>query len=191
MAKKKTKKENQEIKETKESILPKYLEEEVKESYISYAMSVIMGRALPDVRDGLKPVQRRILYTMYGLNLRHNQPYKKSAVILLVIQRRLAERKMRYQVEMLPEHGHQQNGDQRRNVQKNDSRREDIGCQHDVEDEKVGKRVLQKTREIHQKKKQDIVAGHLDMEKNACFPATQVALLEVVEIEREQQVNQK
>ncbi len=66
----------------KEKIIPKYLEEEVKDSYLSYAMSVIMGRALPDVRDGLKPVQRRILYTMHELNLRHNQPFKKSARIV-------------------------------------------------------------------------------------------------------------
>ncbi len=66
----------------KEKVIPKYLEEEVKDSYLSYAMSVIMGRALPDVRDGLKPVQRRILYTMHELNLRHNQPFKKSARIV-------------------------------------------------------------------------------------------------------------
>lgn len=59
-----------------------YLEEEMKASYLSYAMSVIVGRALPDVRDGLKPVHRRILYTMHELNLRHNQPFKKSARIV-------------------------------------------------------------------------------------------------------------
>ncbi len=66
----------------KEKIEPRYLEEEMKEAYLSYAMSVIVGRALPDVRDGLKPVQRRILYTMLQLHLRHNQPYKKCARIV-------------------------------------------------------------------------------------------------------------
>lgn len=66
----------------KEQIYPKYLEEEMKDSYLSYAMSVIVGRALPDVRDGLKPVQRRILYTMHQLHLRHNQPHKKSARVV-------------------------------------------------------------------------------------------------------------
>ncbi|MBD3245653.1 MAG: DNA gyrase subunit A [Candidatus Omnitrophica bacterium] len=66
----------------KEKSLPKYLEEEMKESYLSYAMSVIVGRALPDVRDGLKPVQRRILFTMHGLHLRHTQSYKKCARIV-------------------------------------------------------------------------------------------------------------
>jgi len=66
----------------KEHIYSKYLEEEMKDSYLSYAMSVIAGRALPDIRDGLKPVQRRILYTMYGLHLRHNQPHKKSARVV-------------------------------------------------------------------------------------------------------------
>ncbi|HEC70149.1 MAG TPA: DNA gyrase subunit A [Candidatus Omnitrophica bacterium] len=60
----------------------RYLEEEMKDSYLSYAMSVIVGRALPDIRDGLKPVQRRILYTMSELNLRYNQPHKKSARIV-------------------------------------------------------------------------------------------------------------
>ncbi|RLE11350.1 DNA gyrase subunit A, partial [Candidatus Aerophobetes bacterium] len=56
-----------------------YLEDEMKKSYLSYAMSVIIGRALPDVRDGLKPVQRRILYAMQGLGLLPNRPYRKSA----------------------------------------------------------------------------------------------------------------
>ncbi len=55
------------------------LEEEMKKSYLSYAMSVIVGRALPDVRDGLKPVQRRILYAMHGLGLLPGRPYRKSA----------------------------------------------------------------------------------------------------------------
>ncbi len=66
----------------KEKITKKYLEEEMKTSYLSYAMSVIVGRALPDIRDGLKPVQRRILYTMHQLHLRHNQAYKKCARIV-------------------------------------------------------------------------------------------------------------
>jgi len=55
------------------------LEEEMRTSYLNYAMSVIVGRALPDVRDGLKPVQRRILYAMRDLGLAHNRPHKKSA----------------------------------------------------------------------------------------------------------------
>lgn len=58
------------------------IEEEMKSSYLDYAMSVIISRALPDVRDGLKPVQRRILYAVEGLGLRHNSPYKKSARIV-------------------------------------------------------------------------------------------------------------
>lgn len=58
------------------------LEEEIKQSYLNYAMSVIIGRALPDARDGLKPVQRRILYAMMELGVRHNQPFKKSARIV-------------------------------------------------------------------------------------------------------------
>ncbi|HOK18932.1 MAG TPA: DNA topoisomerase 4 subunit A, partial [Thermosynergistes sp.] len=63
-------------------VLPLTLEEEVKQSYLDYAMSVIVGRAIPDARDGLKPVQRRILYSMLELGLRSNQPYKKSARIV-------------------------------------------------------------------------------------------------------------
>ncbi len=66
----------------KERIIPVYIEEEMKNSYLSYSMSVIVGRALPDVRDGLKPVHRRILYAMKDLNLEHNKPYKKSARIV-------------------------------------------------------------------------------------------------------------
>ncbi len=56
--------------------------EEMKSSYIDYAMSVIVGRALPDVRDGLKPVHRRILYAMYEQGMTHDQPYKKSARVV-------------------------------------------------------------------------------------------------------------
>ena len=54
------------------------LEDEIKQSYLNYAMSVIVGRALPDARDGLKPVQRRILYAMLEMGVRHNQAFKKS-----------------------------------------------------------------------------------------------------------------
>ncbi len=63
-------------------VKPVIIEEEMKSSYLDYAMSVIVSRALPDVRDGLKPVHRRILYAMDGLGLRHNSPYKKSARIV-------------------------------------------------------------------------------------------------------------
>jgi DNA gyrase subunit A len=65
-----------------EKIIPVYIEDEVKDSYLNYAMSVIVGRALPDVRDGLKPVHRRILYAMQELNLEHSKPYKKCARIV-------------------------------------------------------------------------------------------------------------
>ncbi|MGC8872015.1 MAG: DNA gyrase subunit A, partial [Caldimicrobium sp.] len=58
------------------------LEDELKESYLDYAMSVIVGRALPDVRDGLKPVQRRILYAMYETGNDWNKPYRKSARVV-------------------------------------------------------------------------------------------------------------
>ena len=66
----------------KEKILPRDLEQEMKDSYLAYAMSVIVGRALPDIRDGLKPVQRRIFYAMHDLRLRHNSPHKKCARIV-------------------------------------------------------------------------------------------------------------
>ncbi|UCB56721.1 MAG: DNA gyrase subunit A [Candidatus Omnitrophota bacterium] len=65
-----------------EKIVPVYIENEMKDSYVSYAMSVIVGRALPDVRDGLKPVHRRILYAMKELHLEHSKPYKKCARIV-------------------------------------------------------------------------------------------------------------
>ena len=58
------------------------LEEEMKQSYLDYAMSVIVGRALPDVRDGLKPVHRRVLYAMQELGNDYNKPYKKSARVV-------------------------------------------------------------------------------------------------------------
>ncbi|WP_448378845.1 DNA gyrase subunit A [Fervidobacterium sp.] len=64
------------------NVIERVLEEELVKSYLSYSMSVIIGRAIPDVRDGLKPVQRRILYSMYELGLLHNKPFKKSARIV-------------------------------------------------------------------------------------------------------------
>lgn len=65
-----------------DKIIPVSLEEELKSSYIDYSMSVIVSRALPDVRDGLKPVHRRVLYGMYELGVYYNRPYKKSARIV-------------------------------------------------------------------------------------------------------------
>ena len=66
----------------RERILPRLLEEEMRESFLDYSMSVIVQRALPDVRDGLKPVHRRILYAMYELSLYPDRPYKKSATVV-------------------------------------------------------------------------------------------------------------
>lgn len=63
-------------------VKPRHLETEMQESYLDYAMSVIVMRALPDVRDGLKPVHRRILYVMHELGLRHNVKYRKSAAVV-------------------------------------------------------------------------------------------------------------
>lgn len=63
-------------------ILPVNIEDELKQSYLDYAMSVIVGRALPDVRDGLKPVHRRVLFAMSELNNDFNKPYKKSARVV-------------------------------------------------------------------------------------------------------------
>ncbi|MBL1214380.1 MAG: DNA gyrase subunit A [Ignavibacteriae bacterium] len=65
-----------------EKVLPVSLEDEMKSSYIDYAMSVIVARALPDVRDGLKPVHRRVLYGMHELGVHYNKAYKKSARIV-------------------------------------------------------------------------------------------------------------
>ncbi|MFZ1289308.1 MAG: DNA gyrase subunit A [Melioribacteraceae bacterium] len=65
-----------------EKVLPVALEDEMKSSYIDYAMSVIVARALPDVRDGLKPVHRRVLFGMHELGVAYNKPYKKSARIV-------------------------------------------------------------------------------------------------------------
>ena len=63
-------------------IEPRELEQEMRSSYLDYAMSVIVGRALPDVRDGLKPVHRRVLWGMHDAGMQPNRPYKKSASIV-------------------------------------------------------------------------------------------------------------
>ncbi len=68
--------------ENSEKLVPVFIEEEMKHSYIDYSMSVIVARALPDVRDGLKPVHRRVLYGMLELGLRPGSGYKKSARIV-------------------------------------------------------------------------------------------------------------
>ncbi|MCB9358497.1 DNA gyrase subunit A [Candidatus Woesearchaeota archaeon] len=65
-----------------ENIIPKEIEEDMKEAYLNYAMSSIIGRALPDIRDGLKPVHRRILYAMHDMGMAHNKPFRKSARIV-------------------------------------------------------------------------------------------------------------
>ncbi|MBA1340979.1 MAG: DNA gyrase subunit A [ANME-2 cluster archaeon] len=70
------------LEEPTENIIPINIEDEMKTSYIDYSMSVIVGRALPDVRDGLKPVHRRILYGMQELGMAHDKAYKKSARIV-------------------------------------------------------------------------------------------------------------
>src|SRR6266480_3639851 len=67
---------------TRERILPRLIEDEMRESFLDYSMSVIVQRALPDVRDGLKPVHRRILYAMNELGLVPGRPYKKSATVV-------------------------------------------------------------------------------------------------------------
>ncbi|OLB66772.1 MAG: DNA gyrase subunit A [Gemmatimonadetes bacterium 13_2_20CM_2_66_5] len=66
----------------RERILPRLIEDELKESFLDYSMSVIVQRALPDVRDGLKPVHRRILYAMHELGLVPGRPYKKAATVV-------------------------------------------------------------------------------------------------------------
>ena len=68
--------------EVAQEVLPVNLEDEMRQSYLDYAMSVIVGRALPDVRDGLKPVHRRVLYAMRELGNEHNKSYKKSARVV-------------------------------------------------------------------------------------------------------------
>jgi DNA gyrase subunit A len=64
------------------NIQPHSIEDEIKDSFLSYAMSVIVSRALPDVRDGLKPVHRRVLYAMHDVGLQPNRPYRKSATVV-------------------------------------------------------------------------------------------------------------
>jgi DNA gyrase subunit A len=66
----------------RERILPRLIDEEIKESFINYSMSVIVSRALPDVRDGLKPVHRRVLYSMFDTGLVPGRPYKKCATVV-------------------------------------------------------------------------------------------------------------
>ncbi|HEX2189864.1 MAG TPA: DNA gyrase subunit A, partial [Longimicrobiaceae bacterium] len=66
----------------RDRVLPRLIEEEMRESFLDYSMSVIVQRALPDVRDGLKPVHRRILYAMHEAGLSPVRPYKKSATVV-------------------------------------------------------------------------------------------------------------
>src|SRR2546423_12120955 len=66
----------------RDAILPRFIDDEIRESFINYSMSVIVSRALPDVRDGLKPVHRRVLYAMNELGLVPGRPYKKSATVV-------------------------------------------------------------------------------------------------------------
>ena len=65
-----------------EKLIPINIEDQMKSAYIDYSMSVIVSRALPDVRDGLKPVHRRVLFGMHELGVRSNTAYKKSARIV-------------------------------------------------------------------------------------------------------------
>src|SRR5215470_3449561 len=65
------------------NIQPINIEEEMRRSYLDYSMSVIIGRALPDVRDGLKPVHRRVLYTMQEMGLKYNKKYTKCAKVVV------------------------------------------------------------------------------------------------------------
>ncbi len=67
---------------TRQQKVPVYIEDEMRQSYVDYAMSVIVGRALPDVRDGLKPVHRRVLYAMHDMGNTWNRPYRKSARVV-------------------------------------------------------------------------------------------------------------
>jgi DNA gyrase subunit A len=68
--------------ETAREVLHVYLEDEMRKSYLDYAMSVIVGRALPDIRDGLKPVHRRILFAMHESNNVHSRQYVKCARVV-------------------------------------------------------------------------------------------------------------
>ena len=73
---------NKEIEEIVEKIIEKDLEETMKQSYLNYAMEVIAARALPDIRDGLKPVQRKSIYTLEELGILHDKPYKKAGRVV-------------------------------------------------------------------------------------------------------------
>ena len=73
------KEENQRIEFPEQKITPIDMDKEVRKSFLEYSMSVIISRALPDVRDGMKPGQRRILYAMYEDNLTYDKPFRKSA----------------------------------------------------------------------------------------------------------------
>ncbi|MCJ7689746.1 MAG: DNA gyrase subunit A, partial [Clostridiaceae bacterium] len=75
-------KEKKEKKEKTQSVQPVDIAKELKESYLDYAMSIIISRALPDVRDGLKPVQRRILYSMHEMGLGSGSKSRKSATVV-------------------------------------------------------------------------------------------------------------
>ena len=68
--------------EGEERIINQTVEKEMQRSYIDYSMSVIVSRALPDVRDGLKPVHRKIMFAMSELGLNYNRPHKKSATVV-------------------------------------------------------------------------------------------------------------
>src|SRR5262245_58789698 len=75
-------KEPKELEPRPQSITPVHIEDEMRDSYMEYAMSVIIGRALPDVRDGLKPVHRRVLFAMNDQGNHYNRPYRKSARVV-------------------------------------------------------------------------------------------------------------
>ena len=70
------------IEDKNQNIIPINIEDEMKGAYIDYSMSVIVSRALPDVRDGVKPVHRRVLFGMLGLGVSYNKSFKKSARIV-------------------------------------------------------------------------------------------------------------
>ena len=70
------------IEDSSQNIIPINIEEEMKGAYIDYSMSVIVSRALPDVRDGLKPVHRRVLYGMLEMGVNYNKSFKKSGRIV-------------------------------------------------------------------------------------------------------------
>src|SRR5262245_14201873 len=73
--------------------VPVYIEDEMRQSFMDYAMSVIISRALPDVRDGLKPVHRRVLYAMYEMSLTHEKRYRKSAGVVGEVLKSYQDRK--------------------------------------------------------------------------------------------------